>query len=544
MLVSDFEATTDADDCRVWGWGIADTNTPDEVAIGHEITEWVEVISSFRNAACYFHNLKYDGHFILYWLLTNGYSHVSGSADRAGTFSTLIGGMGQFYSITVRWLNGNKTEFRDSLKKFPGMSVAYIAKSWGFEEGKGDIDYDAPRPTGYTMTVEERDYIRRDVSIVAKAIANMHDNKMSGLTIAGDSLSTYKRMTTKFRDTFPVLTHAMDAEIRRAYRGGFTYADDRHRGNIVGEGIALDVNSLYPYVMRTMELPYGVPVFREREPDSLDELCIFGVTFTATLKPNHIPCIQLNNNGSFTAAKYLTEITEPTEMVVTNIDWKLYNDHYDIDVLEYTGCWELRSANGFFDGYIDHWMRVKEHSTGGIRAIAKLMLNSLYGKFATNPDVAGKYPVLEDDIVRLKTSHSELRDPIYTPMGVFITSYARDLTIRACQRNYDRFLYADTDSMHLSGKEVPDNIEIHPSKIGAWKYEYDFERALYIRPKAYLEQHADGSYTVAMAGLPKHASSKLTIEDIQDGAVFHGKLRPMSVPGGIVLTPTPYRIVT
>lgn len=516
--------------------------------IGHDIERFIERVSDYQSAACYFHNLKFDGTFIVYWLLTNGYMHVSGKAGRAGTFSTLIGGMGQFYSITVRWMNGNRTEFRDSFKKLP-MTVARIALSFGYGEGKGEIDYHAPRPVGYRMTAAERDYVRRDVAIVAKAIKQVHDNKMSGLTVAGDSLSTYKRMMPRFRDVFPVLSPAMDAEIRRAYRGGYTYADARHRGKIVGGGIVLDVNSLYPHVMRNMPMPYGVPEFTDGAPANLDDLCIFAVTFTAKLKPGHLPCIQIKNSGAFTAAQYLTDIDEPTELVVTNIDWKLYEDHYDIDIIEWSGTWSFKSAYGFFDEYIDHWMSVKQNSEHGIREIAKLHLNSLYGKFASNPDVSGKFPVLRDNAVHLQDAADEMREPVYTPVGVFITSYARNLTIRACQDNYDRFLYCDTDSMHLLRYDIPAGIEVHKSKLGAWKFEYTFARGMYVRPKAYLEQEETllpvrtiKGYVNRIAGLPIDVSRKLTFSDVYDGAIYEGKLRPNAVPGGIVLVPVPYRM--
>lgn len=539
--VADFETTTDAEDCRVWAWGYADISDPENVIIGHELSEYIDFISAIPNSVNYFHNLKFDAYFILYYLLTNGYTHASGKGGRIGTFSTLLGGFGQFYSMTVRWMNGNRTEFRDSLKKLP-MTVARVAKSFGYEEGKGEIDYHAARPVGYRMTAAERDYVRRDVAIIAKAIAQVHENKMRGLTIAGDSMATYKRMTAGFRDVFPVLTHSMDAEIRRAYRGGFTYADARHRGKRVGHGIVLDVNSLYPHVMRNMPMPYGVPEFHEGGPGNFDDMTIFAVTFTAKIKPDHIPCIQIRGSGSYTEAKYLTEIDEPTEMMVTNLDWKLYLDHYDIDVLEYGGYWTFKSTYGLFDNYIDHWMRVKSHSEHGIREIAKLHLNSLYGKFASNPNIESRYPVLEDGTVRLKESAAEMREPVYTPVGVFITSYARDLTVRAAQAHYGRFLYADTDSLHLLGFEPPTGLEIHPSKLGAWKFEYEFEEGLYVRPKAYLERRIDGSYINKVAGLPLHVSEKLTFDEVKPGAVFHGKLRPMSVPGGLVLVPVPYEM--
>lgn len=501
---------------------------------------------SDENSACYFHNLKFDGHFILDYLLNAGFKHVEGQGGiQPKTFKSLISDMGKFYSITVRWENGNNTEFRDSLKKLP-MSVKRIAKSFKFDEGKGEIDYDALRPIGYKPTEDELDYLRRDVSIVAKAMKEVIDNGMTKLTVASDSLAEFKKLTgTKyFNRTFPVLSETMDAEIRRAYRGGFTYSDPRFRGRKVGHGLVLDVNSLYPSVMKLQPLPYSEPQYVDGkvEPTESYPLTIFSVTFTAKLKPNHIPCIQIKGSSFFVATQYLEEIKDPTTMMVTNVDWQLYLDHYDIKVLAYGGGWRFHALKGMFDLYIDKWAKVKESETGGKREIAKLHLNSLYGKFASNPNVTSKIPTLQDGIVKLVRGKDETRPPVYTAVGVFITSYARDLTIRAAQENYEFFAYADTDSLHLLTDTIPDNIDIHPTRMGAWKHEYNFDNAFYIRPKAYLERHRDGTYTNRIAGLPEIVSATLTFDSLIDGKILHGKLNPKSVPGGVVLKDVPFEL--
>src|SRR5699024_12102952 len=108
---------------------------------------------------------------------------------------------------------------------------------------------------------------------------------------------------------------------------------------------------------------------------------------------------------------------------------------------------------------------IKETTTGGRQMEANLFHNSLYWKLATNPDVTGKYPELDEDTdtVRLVTGEPEQRDPVYTAMVVFITSWARDMTIRAAQENYDTFAYADTDSLHLITTVEPKGLEVHPT---------------------------------------------------------------------------------
>jgi hypothetical protein len=546
----------------VWGWGVSNIETPlyDSVELGQDIASFIDRIS-VANAICYFHNLAFDGSFILDYLLKDGYLFTEEQAPKDGEFKSLISSMGKFYSITVKWRNGRRCEFRDSLKKLP-MSVKRIAKSFNLEMSKGEIDYKSYRPVGWVLTEEEEDYLRRDVSIVAQAMKEVHDSGMKKLTVASDSMAEFKALSgnAKFQTFFPVLNEEIDAEIRRAYRGGFTYADDRYKGRKLDQsGLVLDVNSLYPSVMRNRIIPHGIPLFKKGRINPTEErpLTIFSVTFTAKLKPNHIPCIQIKGNNRFIGTEYLRDIPEPTTMMVSNVDWDLYQDHYDIEVISYGGGWRFKAQSGMFNDYIDKWSEVKANAQGGKREIAKLHLNSLYGKFASNPNVTGKVPVLEDGIVKLRRGKPETRPPVYTAAGVFITAWARDVTIRAAQANYGTFAYADTDSLHLLQSEIPDSIDVHPSRLGAWKHEYNFLDAYYIRPKAYLERvenenkHKDNcgnectvrhDYVNRIAGLPLPVSSSLGIEDLKEGMVLHGKLAPKRVAGGIVLDDVPFQL--
>ncbi|QXG07811.1 DNA polymerase [Curtobacterium phage Reje] len=559
--VADFETTTDPLDCRVWGWGIVGVQTPEyeNVELGHELSEFIDRVSQ-HNANVYFHNLKFDGTFIIDWLLRNEYVYTSSKFKiMPGEFKALIDRMGKFYSITVLFQNGKTVEFRDSAKKFPGFSVAKIAKAFKLGDVKGDIDYDAPRPVGHIMTDEERDYLRRDVTIVAQALKFQMDEGMHKLTVASDSMAEFKSLfgVKRFQRVFPVLSDAMDQEIRMSYRGGFTYKDERRQG-VQGEGIVLDVNSLYPSVMFNDLLPYGEPRYMGGQfvPTETFPLGIMSVTFTARLKKRHIPCIQIKGNTIYGNTEYLKKIDDPVTLWVTNVDWELWNDHYDIEVYAYNGAWAFRGAQGLFDDYINKWMEVKARSVGGRREIAKLHLNSLYGKFASNPDVTGKYPVLENDHVAFKIGEEERRAPVYTAMGSFITAYARRLTITAAQDNYDTFAYADTDSLHLLRRDTPTTLDVHPTKLGAWKFEYAFQEALYVRAKFYLERKSDGTYVNRAAGIPESVSELLTFDDVFHGNVIgrewvqartgdprrSAKLQPHNVHGGVVLRDTDWTI--
>ena len=540
--VADFETTTDPSDCRVWAYGLADIDRAEtvwDVEIGTTIERFCNRMAE-EDSVCYFHNLKFDSAFILDYLFRQGFTHTMDKVVRKGQFTSLISDMGSFYSVTVCWRNGKRTEFRDSLKKLP-YSVSVIAKAFNLPEAKGEIDYHAYRAPTHIATAAERAYIAADVLIVARALKNQFTEGMTKLTVGSDALAEFKHITGQrmFDKLFPVLPEVMDNEIRAAYRGGWTYSDPRFRGRVVGPGIVYDVNSLYPSVMYDRTLPYGEPVYAPGLPVADDDypLFIVSITFTAKLKPGKVPCIQVRGTSMFLGTEYQTHIKEPVTLSCTNVDLALWQEHYDLEILAYNGGWRFHGVQGLFTEYIDKWMEIKATNTGALRALAKLMLNSLYGKFATNPNVTPKIPVFDDEnnVVKLVMGDDDRRDPVYTAMGAFITAYARDVTIRAAQDNYGVFAYADTDSLHLLTLDAPAGLDIDDHKLGTWKKEYEFTEGLFARAKAYIEKLGTGEHVTHVAGLPDRIAHQMTITDFANGKRFEGKLQPKRVPGGMVL---------
>lgn len=550
---ADFETTTDEDDCRVWSWGARDIETG-TYRKGLDLDSFVDWVSS-RNSRVYFHNLKFDGKFIVPWLLMSGYEWTGERHPSAGEFTTSIDMMGTWYTVIVKWRNGKRTVFQCSVKKLP-MSIKAMAKAFELEIVKGEIDYEKPRPVGYIPTPEEDSYQFNDCEILAQALKIVLDEGATRMTVGSDSLAHFKEIygAKRFASTFPILTPDVDAELRLSYRGGFTYAAKRFRCKYSGRGATYDVNSLYPSVMYNSFLPIGEPEDCPDFPDLKDKnhLFIFKVTILARLKPNHIPCIQTKNNSKFVSTEYLEVIDEPLDVWVTSVDWELWNEHYDIDVVSYEGGYKFRGAKGIFVKYIDHWMEIKANSTGGKRALAKLHLNSLYGKFGTSPFHRPQIPVLgEDGIVRYKEGVEEIGDPVYVAMASFITAYARSITVRAAQAHFPDFMYADTDSLHLLDSDRPVSLTVHPSDLGAWKHEYDFTSAVFSRAKCYTEHKVDGEYETHIAGLPKQVAEIVRFEHHLGGYVFGGpqapadeprKLMPKTVVGGVVLKPSSFKL--
>lgn len=577
----DTETTTDLDDCRVWVCGICDINDPDLFYHGQDLDFFMKFAGQDPNSTFYFHNLKFDGEFLFNYLFRKGYRHVEGRTKlRARTFTTLISKEGQFYSCKI-CTNGKDTiTVFDSHKIIP-FSIKVMAKTFDLDIRKGEIDYRKSRPLGYVSDEEEIEYLKNDVQIPAKALRLLFGQGLQKMTQGSNALSDYKDTVGKkhFDKWFPILEYKIDKEIRQAYRGGFTYLNPKYKLRDMGEGIVFDVNSLYPSVMYNKLLPYGEPIsFKGRyKKDEKYPLYIQMIRCQFTLKSDHVPTIQDKSKGSrFSPTQYITDTGDETlTLCLSNVDLVLMFDHYDVYNEEYLGGWKFRGHIGFFKDYIDKWLAVKIQAdvTGnkGMRTLAKLMLNALYGKFATNPDVQSKYPYLnEDGIVRYKLGELENRDPVYVPMGVFITAYAREITIRSAQKVYDRFMYADTDSLHLEGTEIPEGMHVHKTELGAWKHESTFKKARYIGPKCYVEDiyidekeirdfisdednrlrwhhisldNAKPSLlNITVAGMPDRCYPQVTWDNFTVGMTYHNKLDLKHVAGGIVLVDTDYTI--
>lgn len=543
----DFETTVDPNDCRVWAACAVEIETLETSFIGNSIESFFEWLKD-KNTVCYFHNLKFDGEFILSYLLRNGYKYSD--SRESGTFDTLISDTGQWYSVTVIFEKKNKkykkVVFYDSLKKLP-FKVSTISKAFQLEDEKLEIDYKAYRAPGHELTDQERRYIVNDCRIVAAALKIQFSKGLTKMTNASDALNGYKDIIDKknFERWFPVLPVELDADIRRAYKGGFVYLMERYKNARGLCGITLDVNSLYPSVMYDCVLPFGYPMYFEGEPNPDERYNLFIVRLECAfdLKPGHIPTLQLKHTRRFVETEYLTTSDgDIVEMTLTSVDLALFLDHYDVSSLRYFCGYKFKGATGLFKDYIDYWMHIKETSTGALRQLAKLQLNSLYGKFATNPNARQKKPDIDrEGLVHYALDDPETRDPVYTAMGAFITAYARNKTIRSAQACYDRFIYADTDSLHLIGYDVPEGIDVHPTRLGAWKHEGSFTDSKYIRAKTYMET-IDGVDKITCAGMPDNVKAHVTYDNFHSGSTFTGKLMPRRCVGGVVLVDTTFTI--
>lgn len=541
------------------------------MTFGEDIDSFINYCSLINESSSfYFHNLKFDGEFIIHYLLTHGFVHVNEKKLGVNQFSTIISDLNVFYCIKVKFKEEVIISFFDSLKLL-NFSVEEVAKAFNLSIKKLEIDYKAKREKGHKITDEEKEYLKHDVMIMSLALEKMFEMKITRMTIASNAMNFFKDTISKKRFEEWFKPPLYDKDLRQAYKGGFTYLNEIYRGKEVKEGIVLDVNSLYPSVMYYSPMPYGEGIYFDGKyvPDKLYNLYIQNITCQFRIKKDMIPTIQIKNNLSFVPTEYLSSSNgESINLTLTNVDLKLFLEHYDIYDASYNWGWKYKSSTKIFKRYIDYWneLKVKATKEGNkpLRTIAKLMLNSLYGKFAASPEGRSKIPYLDNNIVKYKLSELEERTAYYLPISIFITSWARDKTIRSAQAVYHRFIYADTDSLHLEGTDIPENLLISDTELGKWKIESTFKRGKYLRQKCYIEDAVtpvdeiekfkkenpeclhlvskDSIINIVCAGMPKGCYKNVTWENFDYGSVFDGKLGVKHTDGGIVLVDTTFTI--
>lgn len=626
-LVADFETTTyeDIERTEVWAAGIAEVFT-DHVDVYHSIDEFLLHIFKLNcNCMIYFHNLKFDGSFILDYVLNElkwEQAYIGTIEDADARFLSnkdmfnksvkyIISDMGRWYSITLKYKN-KIIEFRDSLKLLP-FSLREISNSFKTKYKKLDMEYKGKRYAGCEITDKEMRYIKNDVLVLKEAIEFMIEEGHTKMTIGACCLSEYKKIIGKddFEIFFPDQRKFMSsfsdetAEefVRMSYKGGWCYLNPRYSMIKTKPGYTLDVNSLYSSVMHPKSgnpYPTGAPTFWSGnvipEIAKRDNIYYFvRVRCRFKIKKRKLPFIQIKHSFYYKGNECLktSDILNPktgkyeeysvidgvkthnlVELTLTQTDYKLFLEHYDVEHFEIIGGCYYSAHYDLFGEYIDTYMKIKARSIGAIRTLAKLYLNNLYGKLASSENSSFKVAIPQDEKLKFASIPATERDPVYIPCGSAITSYAREFTIRAAQRNYNSFVYSDTDSLHLLGRpEQAKGVTLHDSDLLCWKKENEWDYGWFVRQKTYIEVK-DNDYVFKCAGMPirskqlflqsispestldgetvdilpktlqeeEFIEEKREITDFVYGITIPGKLLAKRIPGGIVLEDNQYKL--
>nr|AHJ10973.1 plasmid related DNA polymerase [Rhizophagus sp. DAOM 213198] len=318
---------------------------------------------------------------------------------------------------------------KDSIRILPG-ALSKLAKDWGAETQKDHfphyfwrncieltLSYSGPIPP-YTCFEPKRtsqadyeemvklferkdwnflgvstQYIMGDVKATYEVLIKYFETLISKFPI--EPLKIYSAPSAAFRiwrtQQLPILnkdnlkvydfSHNLDSELRSTYCGGIV---DVYRPHLIGEGYYYDVNSLYPTAM-CEPMPVGHP----RIIDSLTEYQLedfFGFVEATVLAPEneYIGLLPIKHQGRLICPKgAFTGLFFSEELKFA------LNNKYKI--LNITKAYKFKKGVHTFLELITQLNEMKItaqlNNQPTIRNLAKLLMNSMYGRFGMHPSL-------------------------------------------------------------------------------------------------------------------------------------------------------------
>lgn len=555
MYVADFE-TCDSDELsentledgplykqRVWLSGFKNLETLK--------TEWFNNLDDFMSAILArgdnqnkeygFHNLKFDGSYIVPWLLNNGYDSVI-TKPKSKEFSVLVTDRNDWYSMTIQVTKRRKVTLWDTAKLFPSkleyLPQLYFTPTQKVQEPSSF--YEEVRPVGHVPTQRELSYFENDLQVLAETL-NAHID-MVGLrfkkTQAGQAFYDFEQSFKAWKLRFPALPNELDEAIRPAYWGGIAHVPSYHAGKDYYNVRVMDINSSYPHKAAYNKLPYGecVMEWEDKHPD-MSKFWVADVVLEFKLKDYKLPCIPKRSitegltPDTEDPDKWLSDSHGLVRMTLNSIDYVTIHESYDVTIKKWVKVyhWKQR-VHPEITNFIEHNNTIKVENKAQASEMedcpekdtllakaqrAKITNNAFYGKFGEEIVKESKTPYLDDDtggVIWEVDNRQELSDgrKKYLPVAIAITAYGRQQLVRLANHLEKEFLYCDTDSAHFlkdGGVEKVNKaveageVHLHPRELGAWDIEGDYERGRYLRAKCYME--GNGSEREAtVAGLP------------------------------------------
>ena len=522
----------------------------DKLFVINSVDDIIGTIMSNKIRNIYIQDFSYVASYLYYYLISNNIKYNDSNKfnfDGRMAYTAFSSEGGAMYYIKLFFKEGQQfcCEFKSSRNKSMSL-LRDLQTSFNI-----DIDYEI-NDDDNTLQLSSCDDLSEDImeNTCARAVALAHVMKKllsSGntkLTIGSDAMRQWQKLDGMHFPSMPRIDDELDSKFRLAYRGGFTWLNDIFKNKELGHGFVMDVNSLYPFVMRSFPLPCGEPHHTYEVPSNTLYIAHV-IIHNATLKERGIPCISNMNRcdgskGSVISNEYL-EYIDNMEVWLTNFDLELVMINYNVEItpIEY---YYFDKVEGCFDNFIDTNYEIKKTSRGAKRQIAKLNLDSLYGRFGIKIGRHKTMPIIEDGVLKFVNSEVLKDNTIrYLPMAIFITSIARYLIIRTALEIIDRVVYIDTDGIHIVGDDIPDVFDIG-KELGEWKIEAEFNRAKYIGLKTYIHDEVNGETVVKMSGAPEEVRKNINWDNFKTGTTVPGKIMMRSIPGGYVRYKTKYKI--
>jgi len=357
-----------------------------------------------------------------------------------------------------------------------------------------------------------KDYCHRDVEIIKSAMEFYfrfiieHDLGTFSYTRASQAFHAFRHRFMKVRIK-PYDNEEVKALERSAYFGGRTecFEIGKIKG---GPFITLDINSMYPYLMKTLPVPVKLVDFvRDVSVDYINERIDNWSMVADVIIDTDVPLypIRKNNKLIFPIGQFRTSVCSHS------LKQALKRGHLK----------EIKRAAMYthaiiFDKYVDYFYSLRsEYKEAGLPILdrlCKIMLNSLYGKFGQKKTLINwredfKPPdTWREETVDLVTGEKEIAYKMFNKVirevgetdaknsfcaiSAHITDAARVMLWSIIESmEVNNVLYCDTDSIKIRSSDF-ENVRypIDNKALGCLKIEDTFEEFEILGPKTYITE--------------------------------------------------------
>lgn len=397
----------------------------------------------------------------------------------------------KFNFMTNKSRNQSTINFCDTMNFFKG-SLEKAGKIIGMNK-LDKPDFLGQKPKTCSQWDELIKYNINDAR-VTKHFAEYLQNSFNSLgselknTIASQSMDLFKRKY--LHDEYYIPKIDIIKKQYLPYSGGRT--EIFNRGYTTEKINVYDFNSLYPSVMHDFEYPnpnYMRKSYRINLPtvQNYDGWCFAKFQFNENVK---IPYLQ---------QKTKTKLIFPKGTVQGYYTFleirKAIENNYKLLSLK-DGYYFTRNVDLFKNFVSDIYGKrmSAKHNNSSIETALKILLNSLYGKFATKleqselkhednltyQEYKNGEEIGQTKMFRIKKETPQNRISFIMPIiSAYVTAYARDKLYSAMNPISDNVFYCDTDSIFTT-KILPTG-----EGLGKLKLEYSTKQAFLIKPKFY-----------------------------------------------------------
>ena len=505
-----------------------------------------------RNVCVYIYNLSFEWSFILPVLIEKGFRFKDGiTGEDEYVFSTVsTKSVSSVWQVMMKFGKRGGTVLLRDLSKIYGGGLANVAKAFGLETQKGEIDYRLNRLHGHVVTDEEREYCFKDTRIIIEILLRMIelDDRDFWNAISMASYSMRKMIKCGFKRTFkpfkefrkryPELDAEETAFLRKSVAGGITYACEDYQYKVVEGDIGhIDLHQAHPSSLYLNSFPYGKGEYFVGKP-KLGKICCCHIRISYDFVRLHSVIALIG-----------IPMIENYELTVWDFEIPTMRKCYGNLRIEYIDGYAYQHGflpwRGYYQNNYEKRLEAKKRKDAFFTLYYKLLNNASYGKLLERPhDVVYANYVREDGIIdSLVEPAKEIKcnaKYTYIPVGSCCPAYTRVTLVEAALAlGWRNVLYFDTDSIFfiknaesMAGVAALD-FEDH---LGGWGWEEDkITRAQFTAPKRYKTEDGEGHVTIKAGGINfndyiQHAHSAEVQEFLDQGLSLREAI--MNVPLG------------